>query len=68
LDPAESDLHPVDPGIFKSLQDIKPETAEQAEQQMVITHEFWTSLIWIALVFFILEAFFAHFFSHARAA
>jgi hypothetical protein len=68
LDPAESDLHLVDRAIFKSLQDIKPETPELVEQQMVITHEYWTLLIWIAVVFFILEAFFAHFFSHARAA
>lgn len=68
LDPAESDLHPVDPAIFTSLQEIKPATPEAAEQQMVITHEYWTLLIWIAVVFFILEAFFAHFFSHARTA
>lgn len=68
LDPAESDLHQVDPAIFTSLQDVKPATPEAAEQQMVITHEYWTLLIWIAVIFFILEAFFAHFFSHARTA
>ncbi|WP_367871750.1 BatA domain-containing protein [Luteolibacter sp. Populi] len=68
LDPAESDLHKADPALFTSLHEIKPATEEATQQQLVITREYWTLLIWIAVAFFILEAFFAHFFSHARTA
>ncbi|MDB6076565.1 MAG: hypothetical protein JWO82_312 [Akkermansiaceae bacterium] len=67
LDPAESDLHPVDPSVFAALDAIKPAVTSGQSSQMVITHEYWAALIWAAAAFFVLEALLAHRLSHARA-
>jgi len=67
MDPAESDLRLVDSAVLAELQDIKAtEVTSNQTPRMVVTKEFWTTLIWIVLAFFLLEGVIAHRLSHAR--
>lgn len=66
MEPAESDLTKADPAVIAEVSTAGAGKAEE-ELRPVVTREFWTPLIWIAALFFLLEAFMAHRISHARA-
>lgn len=67
LDPRESDLRQIDRAALESLaRPADAQSGKTAERRMVVTKEFWTPLIWIALAFAIVECALAHRFSYAR--
>jgi len=67
LDPRESDLRQLDRATLESLaKPVEGQLGKVAAQRMVVTKEFWTPLIWIALAFAIVECALAHRFSYAR--
>jgi hypothetical protein len=67
LDPRESDLRQVEHSTLESLtKPTESQPGKVAERRMVVTKEFWTPLIWIALAFAIVECALAHRFSYAR--
>lgn len=68
LDPAESDLRQADSSSLEALS--QPQRSEAGERapaaRAVVTHEFWTALIWVAAALFLVEAVLAHRFSLSR--
>lgn len=65
MDPAESDLRPVDPAALKELSDV-PRTASGSDARMVVLKEYWLALIWCVAALFVAEAAMAHRMSYAR--
>ncbi len=65
MDPAESDLRPVDPAALKELSDV-PRSASGSDARMVVLKEYWPALIWCVVALFVAEAAMAHRMSYAR--
>lgn len=63
LDPKESDLRQVEPA---GLENPAEPSRIATERRMVVSREFWTPLIWLALAVAVIEAALAHRFSFAR--
>ncbi|MCX6878673.1 MAG: BatA domain-containing protein [Verrucomicrobia bacterium] len=65
LDPAESDLRPVDPAVLMELSDV-PRVASGHDARMVVLKDYWPALIWCVVALFVAEAAMAHRMSHLR--
>lgn len=66
LDPAESDLRPLDPTELASLSLVPEEAKKDAPPRLVVTREFWPLLIAIVAALAVVEMVLAFRFSRAR--
>ena len=67
VDPRESDLRQLEPSELESLSNPPAEGGvKKPASQWIVTHEFWTTLIWVAAVLALVEMTLAFRFSQAR--
>lgn len=66
MDPAESDLRPVDPATLKDLSEVKRSDSSGGDARSVVLKEYWPALIWCVVALFVTEAAMAHRMSYVR--
>ncbi|MBN8712008.1 MAG: hypothetical protein BGO12_09325 [Verrucomicrobia bacterium 61-8] len=66
LDPAESNLRPIDPTELAALTKPSEKKTSGVESRLVITREFWPALVALAAVLTVMEMILAFRFSRAR--